>query len=47
MDIQNRYAPADQEMAKGSAPITMKFLRQFYLDAYDRIVPICQKISTL
>lgn len=25
MDIQNRYAPADQEMAKGSAPITMKF----------------------
>lgn len=37
MDIQNRYAPADQEMAKGSAPITMKFLRQFYLDAYDRI----------
>lgn len=37
MDIQNHYAPADQEMAKGSAPITMKFLRQFYLDAYDRI----------
>lgn len=37
MDIQNRYAPADQEMAKGSAPITMKFLRQFYLDACDRI----------
>lgn len=37
MDIQNRYAPADQEMAKGSTPITMKFLRQFYLDAYDRI----------
>lgn len=37
MDIQNRYTPADQEMAKGSAPITMKFLRQFYLDAYDRI----------
>lgn len=37
MDIQNRYAPADPEMAKGSAPITMKFLRQFYLDAYDRI----------
>lgn len=37
MDIQNRYAPADPELAKGSAPITMKFLRQFYLDAYDRI----------
>lgn len=37
MDIQNRYAPADPELAKGSAPITMKFLRQFYMDAYDRI----------
>ena len=37
MDVQNRYAPADPELAKGSAPITMKFLRQFYLDAYDRI----------
>ena len=37
MDVQNRYAPVDPELAKGSAPITMKFLRQFYLDAYDRI----------
>ena len=37
MDVQNRYAPVDTELAKGSAPITMKFLRQFYLDAYDRI----------
>ena len=37
MDVQNRYAPVDLELAKGSAPITMKFLRQFYLDAYDRI----------
>ena len=37
MDVQNRYAPADSELAKGSAPITMDFLRQFYLDAYDRI----------
>ena len=37
MDVQNRYAPADPELAKGSAPITMDFLRQFYLDAYDRI----------
>ena len=37
MDVQNRYAPADTELAKGSAPITMDFLRQFYLDAYDRI----------
>lgn len=37
MDVQNRYAPVDTELAKGSAPITMKFLQQFYLDAYDRI----------
>ena len=37
MDVQKRYAPVDPELAKGSAPITMKFLRQFYLDAYDRI----------
>ena len=37
MDVQNRYAPVDPELAKGSAPITMKFLRKFYLDAYDRI----------
>lgn len=37
MDVQNRYAPVDTELAKGSAPITMKFLRQFYLDAYGRI----------
>ena len=37
MDIEHRYAPADPELAKGSAPITMEFLRQYYLDAYDRI----------
>lgn len=37
MDVQNRYAPADPELAKDSAPITMEFLRKFYLEAYDRI----------
>ena len=37
MDVQNRYTPADPELAQGSAPITMDFLRQFYLEAYDRI----------
>lgn len=37
MDVQNRYAPADPELAKGSAPITMEFLRKSYLEAYDRI----------
>ncbi len=29
--------PVDEEMAKGSAPITVEFIRKFYLDAYDRI----------
>lgn len=37
MDIQKRYPPADPEKAKGSAPITREFIRQFYEDAYDRI----------
>ncbi len=37
MDIQSRYKPVDEEMARGSAPISMKFLRQFYIDAYHRI----------
>ena len=36
-DISNRYAPVDPELAKGSAPITLKFLRDFYTKAYDRI----------
>ena len=39
MDMQKRYPPMDAEMAKGSAPITYDFIRQFYLDAYDRITP--------
>ena len=33
-DIQNRYKPVDEEMAKGSGPISLKFLRSFYIDAY-------------
>ena len=36
-DISNRYPPVDPELAKGSAPITMEFLRDFYTKAYDRI----------
>lgn len=28
------YSPRDSEMAKGSAPATMEFLRKFYEDAY-------------
>ncbi len=37
MKIWERYQPVDEEMAKGSAPVQMEFLRQFYMDAYDRI----------
>jgi len=37
MDIEHRYPPADPVLARGSAPITMEFLRKYYLDAYERI----------
>ncbi len=37
MDMQKRYPPVDEEMAKGSAPISYEFIRKFYLEAYDRI----------
>lgn len=37
MKVQERYPAVDKEMAAGSAPITWKFLKQFYLDAYDRL----------
>jgi glucan 1,3-beta-glucosidase len=36
-DIPNRFPAADPEMAEGSEPITMEFLRGFYCKAYDRI----------
>lgn len=36
-DVPNRYPAADLEMAEGSGPIPMEFLRRFYLEAYDRI----------
>ncbi|MCD8218662.1 MAG: cellulase family glycosylhydrolase [Clostridiales bacterium] len=39
MDVPGRYVPAEPELAEGSAPNTMKFLHQFYSDAYDRIRP--------
>lgn len=35
MDMQKRYPPVDQEMAKGSAAISYEFIREFYLRAYD------------
>ncbi|MGN0514629.1 MAG: glycoside hydrolase family 5 protein [Lachnospiraceae bacterium] len=36
-DVPNRYPAVDEELAKGSGPNTLEFLRQFYLEAYDRI----------
>ena len=39
MGVQDRYVPVEPELAKGSGPNTMEFLRQFYSDAYDRIKP--------
>lgn len=39
MDVQGRYPPVDKELAAGSAPNTLEFLRSFYTDAYDRIRP--------
>ncbi|MDD2973098.1 MAG: cellulase family glycosylhydrolase [Lachnospiraceae bacterium] len=39
MDIQKRYPPMEPEKGVGSAPISIEFIRQFYLDAYERINP--------
>ena len=36
-DIPNRYPAVDKEMAEGSGPITIEFLKDFYMRAYDRI----------
>ena len=37
MHVQERYPAVDPEKAAGSKPNTMEFIRQFYLDAYDRL----------
>ena len=37
MDVENRYPAADPEMVKGTKPISLEFLKEFYLKAYDRI----------
>ncbi len=36
-DIAGRYPPVDAEMAAGSVGISEGFIKQFYLDAYDRL----------
>ncbi|MGN7764640.1 glycoside hydrolase family 5 protein [Paenibacillus sp. 22594] len=37
MDVQKRYKPVDAEMAAGSAPVSLDFLRGFYVEAYRRM----------
>jgi hypothetical protein len=37
MDVQKHYPPADPMMAAGSKGIPYKFLRNFYMEAYDRM----------
>ena len=39
MDVQGRYPPLDKELAAGSAPNTLEFLRDFYDRAFDAIRP--------
>lgn len=39
MNVPKRYPPVDKELAEGSAPNTMEFLRGFYDRAYDAIKP--------
>lgn len=37
MNIMERYPAVDKEMAKGSAPVTLEFLKSFYIEAYHRL----------
>lgn len=37
MGVQERYPAVDPVKAEGTKPNTLAFIRQFYLDAYDRI----------
>lgn len=35
--ISERYHPVDEELAKGSGPVSFEFLRSFYVEAYRRM----------
>lgn len=37
MNVPNRYPAVDQELAAGSGPNTLDFLKDFYIRAYDRM----------
>lgn len=40
MDVMYRYQPVDDELLAVSAPISMDFLKDFYLRAYERLHPL-------
>ncbi|WP_242972416.1 glycoside hydrolase family 5 protein [Lachnoclostridium sp. An169] len=40
MDVMERYPPVDKELAEQSAPLSMDFLKSYYLKAYDRLRPL-------
>ena len=40
MDVMYRYHPVDDELLAASAPISMEFLKDFYLRAYERLRPL-------
>ena len=37
MNVPERYPAVDPELAEGSGPVTLDFLKKFYKEAYDRI----------
>lgn len=37
LNIQKRYPPADRQLAEGSGPVTINFLKDFYKKAYIRM----------
>ena len=39
MNVTERYPARDKELAEGTAPNSIEFIRKFYLDAYDRVMP--------
>lgn len=40
MDVMYRYKPVDEELLAASAPISMDFLKDFYIEVYERLRPI-------
>ncbi len=40
MDVRKRYKPVDEAMYAASAPISLDFLKEYYLQAYGRLRPL-------